>query len=147
MLCTLYADHRSYWNVTETDICVPWLISVYTKLWIQFNWAFMGCTTNTIFLTQRPGDAYMRQQSNHHGFRYGLSPGWHKAIIWTNAGILLIRTLRTKSSEILIEIHTSSFKEMHLKTSSAKWRPFWLGLNVLKNVAIEKDEINEDYLA
>ena len=61
----------------------------------------------------------------------GLSPGWHQAIIWTNDGILLIRSLGTNFSEILSEIHTCSFQKMHLKTSSAKWRPFCLGLNVL----------------
>ena len=61
----------------------------------------------------------------------GLSPGWRQAIIWTNAGILLIRTLGTNVSEILSEIHTFSFKKMHLKVSSAKWRLFRLGLNVL----------------
>ena len=44
-----------------------------------------------------------------------LSPGWRQAIIWTNAGIWLIRHLRTNFSEILIEIYTFSFKEMHLK--------------------------------
>ena len=54
----------------------------------------------------------------------GLSPGRRQAIIWTNAGILLIRTLRTNFSEILIGIHTFSFKKMHLKMSSAKWCPF-----------------------
>ena len=37
-----------------------------------------------------------------------------QAIIWTNAGILLIRTLGTNSSEILSEIHAFSFKKMHL---------------------------------
>ena len=62
----------------------------------------------------------------------GLSPGRRQAIIWTNAGILLIRPLGTNFSEILSEIHTFSFKKMHLKTSSAKWRPFCLGLNVLR---------------
>ena len=45
----------------------------------------------------------------------GLSPSQRQAIIWTNAGILLIRLLGTNFSEILIEIHTSSFKKMHLK--------------------------------
>ena len=35
-----------------------------------------------------------------------LSPRRRQAIIWTNAGILLIRPLRTKLSEILIDIHT-----------------------------------------
>ena len=62
----------------------------------------------------------------------GLLPGRHQAIIWTNAGILLIGPLRTNFSEIVIEILTFSFKKMRLKVSSAKWRPFCLGLNVLK---------------
>ena len=61
----------------------------------------------------------------------GLSPVRRQAIIWTNAGILLIRPLGTNFSEILIEIHTFSFKKMHLKLSSAKLRPFCLGLDVL----------------
>ena len=60
----------------------------------------------------------------------GLSPGQRQAIIWTDAGILLIGPLGTSFSEILIDIHTFSFTKMHLKMSSAKWRPFCLGLNV-----------------
>ena len=63
----------------------------------------------------------------------GLPPGRRQAIIWTNAGILLIGHLGTNFSEILIQIHTFSFKKMHLKMSSAKWRPFCLGLNVLRH--------------
>ena len=61
----------------------------------------------------------------------GLSPGRRQAIIWTNAGILLIGPLGTNFSDILIEILTFSFTKMRLKVSSAKWRPFCLGLNVL----------------
>ena len=60
----------------------------------------------------------------------GLSPGRCQAIIWTNAGIILIGSLGTNLSEILIEILTFSFKKMCLKLSSAKWRPFCLGLNL-----------------
>ena len=52
----------------------------------------------------------------------GLSAGRRQVIIWTNAGILLIRTLGTYVSEPLSEIHTFSFKKMHFKMSSAKWR-------------------------
>ena len=48
----------------------------------------------------------------------GLSPGRRQAIIWTNAGILLIGPLGTNFNEILIKIHTFSFKKMHLKMSS-----------------------------
>ena len=61
----------------------------------------------------------------------GLSPGRRQAIIRTNVGILLIGPLGTNFSENLIIIQTFSFKKMHLKMSSAKWRQFSLGLNVL----------------
>ena len=65
------------------------------------------------------------------GSHNGLLPGRRHAIIWTNAGILLIRPLGTNFSEILIGIQTFSFKKIYLKMSSTKWRPFCLGLNVL----------------
>ena len=61
----------------------------------------------------------------------GLSPGRRQAIIWTNAGLLLSGPLGINFSEILIEILTFSFKKMHLKMSSGKWRPSCLGLKVL----------------
>ena len=66
----------------------------------------------------------------------GLSPGRRQAIIWTNDGILLIGPLGADFSEILIEILTFSFKKMRFKLSSAKWRPFCLGLNGLIMVAV-----------
>ena len=59
----------------------------------------------------------------------------------TNAEILLIRTLGTNFSEILIEIQTFSFRKMHLKMSSGKWRPFCLGLNVLTYSLNGKDRV------
>ena len=62
----------------------------------------------------------------------GLSPDRRQAIIWTNAWILLIGPLGTNFSEIPIKIHTFSFKKIHLKMASAKWRPFCLSLHVLK---------------
>ena len=61
----------------------------------------------------------------------GLSPGRRQAIIWTNAGILLIGPLGTNFSEILIKIITFSFKKMRSKVSSGKQRPSCLGLNVI----------------
>ena len=61
----------------------------------------------------------------------GLSPGRCQAIIWTNAGILLIGPLGKNFNEILNEIHTFLFKKMHLKMSSGKGRSFCLGINVL----------------
>ena len=61
----------------------------------------------------------------------GLSPGRRQTITWTNVGILLIRPLGTNFSEMLIKKHTFSFKKIHLKMSSGKWRPFCLDLSVL----------------
>ena len=64
----------------------------------------------------------------------GLSPDRRQVIIWTNAGIFLTGTLGTNFSEFLIEILTFSYKDMHLKMSSGKWRPFCPGLNVLSHM-------------
>ena len=61
----------------------------------------------------------------------GLSPGRCQAIIWTNAGVLLIGPWGTNFNETSIEFHTFSFKKIHLKLSSGKWRSFCFGLNVL----------------
>ena len=65
------------------------------------------------------------------GSENGLAPGRRQAIICTNAGILLIRTLGTNFSEILSEIHIFSFKYMHFEMSSGKGGHFYLGLSVL----------------
>ena len=62
----------------------------------------------------------------------GLMPGRRQAIIWTNAGILLIEPLGTNFNDMLIEIHKFSFKKFHFNMSSGKWQPSCLGINVLK---------------
>ena len=54
-----------------------------------------------------------------NGSDNGLSPR-RQAIIWSNAGILSIGTLGTNFNEILSEIHTFSFRKMHLNMSSAE---------------------------
>ena len=66
----------------------------------------------------------------------GLSPGRRQAIIRTSARILWIGPLGSNFSENLIGIQTFSFKKMTLKMSSAKWRPFCLGLNVLRGFGL-----------
>ena len=65
------------------------------------------------------------------GWDNGLSPDRRQAIISTNAGLLSIGPFRTYFSENLIKIQQFSLKKMHMKMSSAKWRPSCLGLNVL----------------
>ena len=49
------------------------------------------------------------------GLDNGLLPGRRQAIIWNNAGILLIGPLGTNFNEILIKFHTISFNNIHLK--------------------------------
>ena len=106
----------------------------------QYIWAHVG---NTVMLSQTKIYVFRKQLSLIHGLTHwgrvmhicvgkltiivsdnGLSPGRRQAIIWTNAGILLIRPLGTNFGEISIGIQTFSFKKMHLKMSSAKWHPF-----------------------
>ena len=70
------------------------------------------------------------------GSDYGLSPGRRQAIIYTNAGILLIGPLGTNFSEVLIWNLYIFIKKMHLKMLSGKWRPFYLSLNVLSSCFI-----------
>ena len=62
-----------------------------------------------------------------------MSPGRRQAIIWINAGILLIGPLGTNFSDILIKIYIFSFKKMHLKMSG-DWEPFCFDINVLKKL-------------
>ena len=73
---------------------------------------------------------------NSIGSDNGLFPGRRQAIIWTNAGILLIGLLGTNFSEILIEIHILSVKKMHLNMSSGNWWPFCSSFNVLMGITI-----------
>ena len=65
----------------------------------------------------------------------GLSPGRRQAIIWTNAGILLIGPLGTNFSEILIEIQTfslrkdKSFESVVCEMAAILSRPQWVKLD------------------
>ena len=72
------------------------------------------------------------------GWYNGLLPGQRQAIIWPNTGILLIGTSGTNFSEIFIVSHTFSFKKMHLKMSSTKWRPCCQSFNMLSNFCLCK---------
>ena len=53
---------------------------------------------------------------------------------------MLIGPLGTNFSEISMEIHSVLLKKVHLKLLSAKWQPFYLGLNVLTWILL----INQD---
>ena len=64
----------------------------------------------------------------------GSNSGRRQAIVWTNAGMLLIGPLGTNFSEMLSEISISSLKKIRLKISSAECCLFRLGLNVLIHI-------------
>ena len=108
--------------------CYPRLFDYYWVSTLKDKHKRGASSVNSL----RPSDAYMRLSDlTIIGSDNGLSPGRRQAIIRTNAGILLIRPLGTNFSEILIEILLLSFKKIRFKVSSAKRRPFCLGLNVL----------------
>ena len=71
-----------------------------------------------------PSVAYASVNCVNIGADNGLSPGRRQGTIWTKTGLLLIEPLGTNFGEILFDIRTFLIKEMHLKMSSAKWRPF-----------------------
>ena len=56
-------------------------------------------------------------------------PGRGQAIIWTNTGMLLIGHLGGHFSEILIEIHTFSFKKIHSFVCISLWKGNWYWMN------------------
>ena len=78
------------------------------------------CVSNTTIIGSDNGSSHDRRQ----------------AMICANAGIVFIESLRTSFSEILVEIHTISFKKIRWKRSSAKWRTCCLCLNVLTSMYI-----------
>ena len=112
-------------------------VSFLSRIHWSIPWLFVWSVTLIWYFlySLRPSDSYMitlYASVNWAiiGSDNGLLPTQRQAIIWTNAGILLIGTLGTNVSEILIAIHTFLFKKMRFKISSAKWQPFCLGLNV-----------------
>ena len=108
-----YIDWYMYVS-TCLNNSIKWMGIILTH-WAYWGWVMYMCIGKLTII----------------GSDNGLSPRRRQAIIWTDAGILLIQPSGTIFSEIVIKIYTFSFKKMHLKMSSAKWRPFCLGLNVL----------------
>ena len=106
--------------ITPHVMLIQLLISVLIAMMVYYHWGWVThiCVGKLTII----------------GSDNGMSPERRQAIIWTNVGILLIGPLGTNFSEILIGIQTFSFKKMHLKMSSAKWRPLCLGLNELINL-------------
>ena len=115
-------------NIIATNLC-RYLTNASLQRVPRSPWGFISMLTHWSRVTH----ICVRKLTNIASDN-GLSPGRRQAIIWTNAGILLIGPIATNFSENLIGIQTFSSMKMPLKMSSAKWRPFCLGLNVLTPV-------------
>ena len=68
---------------------------------------------------------------NSIGLDNGLATGRRQTIILTNAGMLLTEPLETNFNDISIGIQAILLKEIHLKISPSKCRPFCVALNDL----------------
>ena len=75
----------------------------------------------------------------HNWFRLWLVAWTAPSHYLNNVGILLTGAFGINFSEMLIEIQTFSFKEMHLKMLSGKWGPSCLGLNVVKYSSVVQE--------
>ena len=113
---------------TETEMLSFWWNFHH---WLHWKLSFWQLSVQPVMKISSKRRHFRFSVCQQTGSDNGLPPDWRQAIIWKNAGILLIGPLETNFSEIVIKIHTLSFKKMHLKMSSGKWRPFCLGLNVL----------------
>ena len=115
MACCLTAPShylKQCWLVIESVLCNPHKSNLLLTHWGRVTHKCVSILTSI-------------------GSDNGLSPGRRQAIIWTNAGILLIPSLETNFSEILSQIHIFSVKKMNLKMLSGKCLWFCLDLNVL----------------
>ena len=97
------------------------------NFFIDFNFAMVVCVRANIYIKIRfKGPSYLfahdflRLPKMVH-FTFDIR---RHAITWINAHLLSIGPLGTNFSEIQIKILKFSFKKVHLKMSSAKWRPF-----------------------
>ena len=112
-----------WWLVGWRHKFITWTNVNLPKIICGFHLRNFALSTHNLN-SSRPDEAFIRSDN-------GLSPGRCQAIIWINAGLLLIRTLGTNFKEIVNKIHAFSFKKMHLEMLSAKWRQFCLGFSVL----------------
>ena len=125
-----FKDHSVYapnqWDMTLHCNFVSHWVGAYTKWSLAFYmWDPYTCSTSVLqfnymnyssylvikiksfyhhIKSLRPSDHICINKLTIIGSDNGLSPGRHQAIVWTNAGLLLIGPLAINFSEILIEI-------------------------------------------
>ena len=92
LMCT-YVHHRTSWWLLWISSHHLFSIIILT----HWGWMMHICSSNLTII----------------GWDNDLLSGRSQAIIWINAGILLIWPIQTNFNEILIENHTFSFKKIH----------------------------------
>ena len=122
-LLTLLTRWASIWTTGYAKYC-------FTQIWASLWKGRLHPRESHHF---RPPTTEDCPRGANIGSDNGLSPVRRQTVIWTTAAILSIRPWGTHLREILIKIQNISFKEMHSKMWSAKWRPFCLSLNVFNN--------------
>ena len=111
---------------------IYWFLPLeHSHLCLHTQWDRLSCTFSTIQMWKiNPWNCGIANLVwNNIQNKTKKYQNWHELahnderkiiIMWSDAGILLIRNLETNFSEILTWIQTFSFKEMQLKMSSAK---------------------------
>ena len=126
---------------TNSRVFLWTLININKYSYIWKDQPYITCSSITLCLFRHVafmhgGYIKINTRTYRGTIRYndGALPIWdgrRQTIIGTNAGMLLVRPLKPKFSEILIEIYMFSFTKMHLKLSG-NWRPFCLSFNMRK---------------
>ena len=95
----------AYWEwISSLVVPSDMMMLTVRETWYQSVLHVTSVTNNTRCLNSCPPVPHICvSESGPHWSGNGLSPVSRQAIIWTNAGILIIRTLRTNFSEILSE--------------------------------------------
>ena len=127
----LFKIHWDLFLMVQLTICQHWFrnwlgaeqatIHYLSQWWhISLSVIYICLLTSICFNSLKPSDAYMRSNLTIIGSDNGLNQFWN-IVNWT------YRIKPQNFSEIFIEIDAFSPKKM-----SAKWRPFPLGVNVLR---------------
>ena len=117
----IFQVNRKWWKTWDYFIIISLeTYGVIVKKWSSISsipsqfWHIMACSQGSFLINWGRVTHICVSKLTIIGSDNGISPDRRQAIIKTNAG--------TNLNEILIEIPTFSFKKIHLKKSSGKWR-------------------------
>ena len=106
--------------------------SIVMYIWLVIQYSVSDCIRQ--FYSSRRVTHACVNKLGHHCF--GLTPVQWQTVIWPNACVSSIETLRTKIGEIWIEIDEFSFKKMPSKMLCSKCQALCLGFNTYKKLIV-----------